>query len=133
MLNNISLMGRLTAEPELKHAGENAVISFTLAVGRPYVKKGAERITDFIDCVAWRNTAEFISRYFHKGSMIALEGRLQTRSFEDKSGNKRKAVEVLANQVYFAEASKEAQKPAQATAPAQDEFKEISDDSDLPF
>lgn len=102
MLNVTVLIGRLVADPELRHtASDVAVTSFTIAVDRSYVKSGTERQTDFIDIVAWRNTAEFVCRNFHKGKMIAVHGSIQTRTYTDKDGNKRKAVEVLADEVNF--------------------------------
>ena len=102
MINNITIMGRLTATPELKTTTNGtSVTSFAVAVDRKYTLSGQERQTDFIDCVAWRNTAEFISKYFKKGEMIAVEGELQTRLYEDKHGNKRKAVEVVVSNVSF--------------------------------
>ena len=104
MLNRVILMGRLTADPELrKTASDLSVTSFTLAVDRNY-GKGADRQTDFINCVAWRQTAEFISRYFSKGKLMALEGSIQVRNYVDKNDNKRQAVEVLVDQAFFAEA-----------------------------
>lgn len=103
MLNVAAVMGRFVADPELKHTPNNiAVTSFTLAVDRSYQKSGTERQADFIDVVAWRGTAEFVCKYFSKGKMIAVEGSIQTRNYEDKNGNKRKAVEILANNVSFA-------------------------------
>lgn len=102
MLNNVTLMGRLVADPELKTTPSGvSVTAFSIAVERNYAPQNAERETDFIDIVAWRNTAEFICKYFSKGSLIAIQGSIQTRTYEDKNGNKRKAVEVLANSVYF--------------------------------
>ncbi|MCX8167287.1 MAG: single-stranded DNA-binding protein, partial [Candidatus Micrarchaeota archaeon] len=104
MLNKAILMGRLTTDPELKHTPNNvSVVSFTLAVNRTFVSKGGERQTDFIDIVAWRQTADLVGKYFKKGQLIAVEGSIQTRTYEDKNGNKRKAVEVVADQVHFAE------------------------------
>lgn len=105
MLNLAALMGRLTADPELRYTqGSNIpVTTFTLAVERSYVKQGTERQTDFIDIVAWRSTAEFVSRYFRKGQLVAVQGSIQTRTYEDKQGNKRKAVEIVADNVHFAE------------------------------
>ena len=101
MLNSVIIMGRLTADPELRTTTSNiSVTSFTVAVDRNY-KNGDERQTDFINCVAWRSTADFISRYFSKGRMIAVQGSLQTRNYEDKKGNKRIAVEVIADNVSF--------------------------------
>ena len=108
MLNSVVLMGRLTAEPELRHTPNGiAVTSFTLAVNRSYAKAGSERATDFIDIVAWRNTAEFVSRYFTKGQLVAVEGSIQTRTYQDKDGNNRKAFEIVANNVHFAEAKRD--------------------------
>ena len=102
MINNVVLMGRLTAAPELKTTQSGiSTVRFSIAVERRYNKQGDERQTDFIDCVAWRQTAEFVSKYFNKGSMIAVIGSIQTRSYEDKNGNKRKAVEVQVDNVSF--------------------------------
>ena len=100
-MNKVVLLGRLAADPELRQtAGNIAVTSFSIAVDRPY-SKGADRQTDWIDIVAWRNTAEFVCKYFQKGKPIIVEGSLQTRNWEDKNGNKRKSVEVLAENVEF--------------------------------
>lgn len=108
MLNRVILMGRLTADPELrKTASDLSVTSFTLAVDRNY-GKGADRQTDFINCVAWRQTAEFISRYFSKGRLMAVEGSLQVRNYMDKNENKRQAVEVLVDQAFFADSKNSA-------------------------
>ena len=108
MLNNVSLMGRLVADPELRHTPNDiAVSSFTLAVNRNYVKSGTERQTDFIDIVVWRSTAEFVSKYFHKGQLVAVQGSIQTRLYQDKDGNKRKAFEIVADNVYFAESKRD--------------------------
>ncbi len=102
MLNVAVLMGRLVADPELRTTPNGiSVTSFTVAVERDYVSSGQQRQADFIDVVAWRKTAEFVTKYFHKGSMIAIQGSIQTRSYEDKNGNKRKAVEILAESVSF--------------------------------
>ena len=101
-INTVALMGRLTADPELRTTNNGtSVISFAVAVDRKYTPSGQERQTDFIDCVAWRQTADFITRYFHKGDLIAIEGEIQTRNYEDKHGNKRKAVEVVVSNVSF--------------------------------
>ena len=120
MLNTAILMGRLTADPELRHTPSDvAVTSFTLAVDRSYVKSGADRQVDFIDIVAWRSTAEFVCRYFHKGQLVAVQGSIQTRSYTDKEGNKRKAFEVVADNVHFAEPKRDSsysQAPAQQNA-----------------
>jgi single-strand DNA-binding protein len=108
MLNVAAIVGRLTAEPELKHTASNvSVVSFTLAVGRAYAKAGTERQTDFIDVVAWRNTAEFICRYFRKGQLMAVQGSIQTRTYQDKNGNNRKAVEIVADNVHFVESKRD--------------------------
>ncbi len=102
MLNVAVLMGRLVADPELRTTPNGvSVTSFTIAVDRDYVTAGQQRQADFIDVVAWRKTAEFIAKYFHKGSMIAVQGSIQTRSYDDKNGVRRKAVEVVADTVSF--------------------------------
>ena len=105
MLNHITIMGRLTRDPELRRTGSGiAVASFTVAVDRDFGgRDGGEKETDFIDCVAWRQTGEFVSKYFTKGSMIVVSGRLQIRSWTDKDGNKRRTAEVVADSVYFGE------------------------------
>ena len=128
-MNNVSLIGRLVADPEVKHSKNGiAEIPFTIAVNRKYVKQGEERQADFIDCVAWRSTAEFIGRYFKKGQMIALTGEINTRIYEDKEGNRRKAVEVVVANAYFCEPKKEVQLPA-----GYGNEVVIADDEDLPF
>lgn len=102
MINCAVIMGRLTADPELKTTPSGvSVTSFCVAVDRNYVRQGEERQTDFINVVAWRQTADFVTRYFHKGSMIAVQGSIQTRSYEDKNRNKRTAVEIVADSVSF--------------------------------
>lgn len=102
MLNHVNIMGRLTRDPELRRTESGiAVCSFSIACDRDYSGKGSEKETDFFDIVAWRNTAEFISNYFTKGRMIVLSGRLQTRTWTDKEGNKRKVTEVVAESCYF--------------------------------
>ena len=102
MINSVVIMGRLTYEPELRATPSGvSVVRFQVAVDRSYQKAGEERKTDFIDVTAWRQTAEFVSKYFHKGSMIAVEGSIQTDNFTDKDGNKRKSVQLVANQVSF--------------------------------
>ena len=105
MLNHITIMGRLTRDPELRRTGSGvAVASFTVAVDRDFGgRDGGERETDFIDCVAWRQTGEFVSKYFTKGSMIVVSGRLQIRNWNDKDGNKRRTAEVVAENCYFGE------------------------------
>ena len=145
MINTSIIMGRLTADPELKKTGNGtSVTSFTVAVDRGYTKPGEDRQTDFIDVVAWRHTADFVTCYFRKGSMIALTGSIRTRSYEDKNGYKRKAVEVYADTVSFcgekptkpnvAVEYENTQETAQgfSTASAAD-FEQISVDDDLPF
>ena len=114
MLNHIVIMGRLTRDPELRRTGSGiAVASFSLAVDRDYSPKdGGERETDFIDCVAWRQTGEFVSKYFTKGSMIVVSGRLQIRNWTDKEGNKRRSAEVVADNVYFGESRRSAESTA---------------------
>ena len=107
MLNKVILMGRLTADPELKATPSGVMVSkFTLAVPRSYVKQGEERQTDFVNCVAFRSQAEFISKYFSKGSLVVIVGELQSRSWEDSDGNKRSATDVIVNEVHFAESKK---------------------------
>lgn len=125
MLNYIVLMGRLTKSVELRYTmSEKPVASFTLAVDRV----GKDKQTDFIDCVAWNGTAEFVNRHFVKGSKIIVEGRLQIRDWTDKDGNKRKSAEVVAKNVYFAESKKDAQKSFK------EQFEEIGEDGEvLPF
>ena len=109
MLNHITIMGRLTRDPELRRTGSGiAVASFTLAVDRDFSPRdGGERETDFIDCVAWRQTGEFVSKYFTKGRMAVVSGRLQIRSWTDKDGNKRRTAEVVADNVYFGDSKRD--------------------------
>lgn len=108
MVNHIVIMGRLTRDPELRRTGSGvAVASFTLAVERDQKPKEGERETDFIDCVAWRQTGEFVSKYFSKGRMAVVSGRLQIRNWTDKEGNKRRSAEVVADNVYFADTKKD--------------------------
>lgn len=103
MLNHITIMGRLTRDPELRRTGSGvACANFTVAVDRDFGKDG-QKETDFIDCVAWRQTGEFVSKYFSKGSMIVVSGRLQIRGWTDKDGNKRSTTEIVADNVYFGE------------------------------
>ena len=105
MLNRIDIMGRLTRDPELRHTqSQTPVASFTLAVDRDFGSRdGGERQTDFIDCVAWRQTAEFVSKYFTKGSMAVVSGRLQIRDWTDRDGGKRRSAEVVVDNIYFGE------------------------------
>ena len=136
MLNCVVMNGRLVNEPELKTTPSGiSVVSFTIAVARDFVKAGEERQSDFIDIVAWRNTAEFVNRFFFKGSLIAIQGVLQTRNYEDKNGNKRKAVEVVAEKANFCgskpETGAEHKKPTVENTDADN--LEIIDDDSLPF
>ena len=140
MLNRWIGMGRLTRDPELKHTGNNvAVVSFTLAVDRDGKPRDGEKKTDFIDFVAWRQTAEFISRYFTKGRAMVVDGKLQTREYTDRDGNKRKAVEVVVDNAYFGDSKKPEGVGYQSGAPAPDfsggdeQFSELSGDGNLPF
>ena len=109
MLNHITIMGRLTRDPELRRTGSGiAVTSFSLAVERDFGKnENGEKETDFIDCVAWRQTGEFVSKYFTKGRMAVVSGRLQIRSWTDKDGNKRRTAEVVADNVYFGDSKRD--------------------------
>ncbi len=134
MINNVTLMGRLTAAPELKTTtGGTSVTSFTLAVDRNYTPKGEEKQTDFINIVAWRNTAEFISKYFNKGDMIAVTGEIQTRKYTDKDGNKRTAVEVVASQASFCGGKNDGNNGNVTLTPAPAPADNNKDDDDLPF
>ena len=109
MLNHITIMGRLVRDPELRRTGSGvAVASFTVAVDRDFGgRDGGEKETDFIDCVAWRQTGEFVSKYFTKGRMIVVSGRLQIRSWTDKDGNKRRTAEVVADNCYFGDSKRD--------------------------
>lgn len=137
MLNHITVMGRLTKDPELRRTGSGvAVTSFTVAVDRDF-KNNGETETDFIDCVAWRQTGEFVNQYFSKGRMAVVSGRLQIRSWTDKDGNKRKAAEIVADNVYFADSKKE-NNQTQSTSTGNNygasQFAMLDeDDSQLPF
>ena len=133
MLNKIFLMGRLTRDPELRRTGSGlAVASFSLAVDRDFKSQSGERETDFIDIVAWRNTAEFVSKYFTKGRMAVVEGRLQIRDWTDKEGNKRRSSEVVADSIYFGDSKKDTGMPAQSYS-NNGSFSEVEDDGELPF
>lgn len=133
MLNKVIIMGRLTRDPELRRTqGGTAVTSFTMAVDRDFKSQSGEKETDFIDVVAWRNTGEFAAKYLAKGRMAAVEGRIQVRDWQDKDGNRRKSVEVVADNVYFAD-SKRDSKPQDTPATNEPDFDEIEDDGDLPF
>ena len=157
MLNHITIMGRLTRDPELRTTQSGvSVASFTAAVDRDFGgRDGGERQTDFIDCVAWRQTGEFVSKYFHKGSMIVVSGRLQSRKWQDRDGNNRTNWEVVADNVYFGESRRDsesggsyggydssrsssydsARAPQQTSAPAAPSpFSELDEgDGELPF
>jgi single-strand DNA-binding protein len=134
MLNHIAIMGRLTRDPELKTTNSGIpVVSFSIAVDRDFAdKESGERGVDFIDVTAWRHTAEFVSRYFTKGRMAVVSGRLQTRNWTDKDGNKRKAVEIVADNVYFGDSKRNDSEPSSTAAPS--DFAPIEgDDEGLPF
>ena len=137
MLNHVSILGRLTAAPELRTTSSNvSVVRFTLAVDRDFKdKQTGERHADFIDVIAWRSTADFVAKYFAKGQLVAVSGRIQTNTYEDNKGNKRKAVEVLAENVYFAEPKRSNEAPqAPAYEGSSDDFKPLPvADDDLPF
>ena len=150
MLNHITIMGRLTRDPELRRTGSGiAVASFRVAVDRDYQPKdGSERKTDFIDCVAWRQTGEFVSKYFTKGRMAVVSGRLQIRPWTDKDGNKRRTAEIVADNVYFGDSKRDGDNAgsyaapaapafggysAPASAPASDFAMLEDDDAQLPF
>lgn len=134
MLNHITLMGRLTKDPELRHTGSGvSVANFSLAVERDYKSGEGERETDFIEIVAWRGTADFVTKYFRRGSMAAISGRLQIRSFVDKEGNKRKAAEVVAESIYFAESKRSSEATTQTAAMADIVPLPDDDDDGLPF
>ena len=151
MLNHITIMGRLTKDPELRRTGNGiAVASFTVAVDRDFAdKQSGEKETDFIDCVAWRQTGEFVSKYFTKGRMAVVSGRLQIRGWTDKDGNKRRTAEVVADNVYFGDSKKEessgnsyggnnyggnyGQGSGGYSAPASDFAMLNDDDAQLPF
>ena len=145
-MNVAILMGRLTADPELRHTTSGiAVTSFALAIDRRFTKAGEEKQTDFINIVAWRQTAEFVANYFKKGQLVAVEGSIQSRKYQDKEGNNRTAFEVVASNVHFAESKRDnsgsgytpaARQPVAPTSFANtdgSEFSEISGDDDLPF
>ena len=145
MLNHITIMGRLTRDPEMRRTGSGvAVTSFTIACDRDFGQNG-QKETDFIDVTAWRNTGEFVDKYFTKGRMAVVSGRLQIRSWTDKDGNKRKSAEVVADNVYFGDSKSDASNgggysapamasyAAPASVPASDFAMLEDDDSQLPF
>lgn len=135
MLNNIVIMGRLTRDPELRRTNNGtAVTSFTLACERDFAPQGADKETDFIDVCAWRYTAEFVEKYFSKGQMAIVTGRLQIRNWEDKEGNKRRSAEILADHVYFGEAKRDKTTQGEPQYDPQGGFSEIEDiDTTLPW
>ncbi len=155
MLNKVILMGRLTRDPELKSTPTGAsVVSFSLAVERNFARQGEQRQTDFINCVAWRNQAEFLAKYFVKGQLLALSGNLQTRQYDDKDGKRVYITEVVVDELHFAERRSDSQgagmapgAPVQQTAPRTqqtapqaapqaapaDDFVLLPDDDELPF
>ena len=136
MLNHITIMGRLTRDPELRYTqSQTPVASFTLAVDRDFGNRdGGEKQTDFIDCVAWRSTAEFVNKYFQKGSMAVVSGRLQIRDWTDREGGKRRSAEVAVDNIYFGESAKAkpAGSPVDAAPPSFEELAE-TEGGELPF
>ena len=137
MLNHITIMGRLTRDPELRRTGSGvAVTSFTIACDRDFGGQDGQKETDFIDVTAWRNTAEFVDKYFSKGRMAVVSGRLQIRSWTDKDGNKRKSAEVVAENVYFGDSKQNdstSYSAPSAPAPASEFTMLDDDDAQLPF
>ena len=131
MLNHIVLAGRLTKDPELRRTQSGvAVTSFTLACDRDRAPQGQDRETDFIDIVAWRNTAELVSKYFTKGRMAVVSGRLQIRNWNDKEGNKRRSAEVVADNIYFGDSKREERSDADDSGLKTPEYFAELDDSD---
>ena len=139
MLNSVCLMGRLTADPELKSTQSGvSVCNFRIAVDRTYTPKGQEKQTDFINIVTWRSTAEFVSRYFRKGQLVAVQGSIQTSQYTDRDGNKRTAFDVVADNVFFAEKKAESGETKQGAGydhspDIQDDFEEIVGNDELLF
>lgn len=133
-LNHIIVMGRITKDPEMRYTqSQTPVASFTIACDRDYQQGGSERQTDFVSCIAWRQTAEFVSKYFAKGSMAIVSGRLQIRDWNDREGNKRKSAEIVADNIYFGE-SKRRDADAPTTDVSTTSFQELADDDgELPF
>lgn len=137
MLNTITIMGRLVGDPVLRATGTGAsVTSFTVAVDRDFKGKDGNKVTDFIDVVAWKHTAEFVCKYMGKGRMIVVDGNLQTRNYEDKQGNKRKATEIVASSVYFADSKNDSDVTRNSNtieiSHDTEDFAEVEND-DLPF
>lgn len=144
MLNRATIAGRMARDPELRHTNTGtAVTSFTLAVDRDFKDQSGERLTDWIDCVAWKSAAEFLCRYTQKGSIVMVDGRLQVHDWTDNNGNKRRSVEVIADNVYFGERKREEQNDytrqvwpepkAENTLQESEQFTEIDSDGPLPF
>lgn len=139
MLNSVCLMGRLTADPELKSTQLGvSVCNFRIAVDRTYQPKGQEKQTDFINIVTWRGTAEFVSRYFRKGQLVAVQGSIQTGQYTDRDGNKRTTFDVVADNVFFAEKKAESGETKQGAGydhspDIQGDFEEIISPDELPF
>ena len=132
MVNNVTLMGRLTKDPETRYTTDGkAIARFTLAVERRFVKQGEQRQADFINIVAFRQTAEFVGKYFVKGQLAAVVGSIQTRSWDGEDGQKRYATEVIANEVHFCGDKRDSEK--QKSKPQEDDFIPVEDDSGLPF
>lgn len=132
MLNRVTIAGRMARDPELRHTNTGtAVTSFTLAVDRDFKDQSGERLTDWIDCVAWKSTAEFLCNYTQKGSLVIVDGRLQVRDWTDNNGNKRRSVEVIADNVYFGERKRE----EPSYTPPAEQLEEMADEDspDLPF
>lgn len=134
MLNKITLMGRLTKDPEMRYTqNQTPIASFALAVERDFPDKDTGgKQADFINCIAWRNTADFISKYFKKGTMAVVSGRLQIRNWKDKNGDNRQAAEVVVDSIYFGE-GKKTDSNEQSAEDYQPKFQELSNDGDLPF
>ena len=142
MLNHIVLMGRLTRDPELRHTQQGtSVASFSLAVERDFSSRdGGQKATDYIDIVAWRSTADFVSKYFTKGQLVAVSGRLQIRDWTDRDGGKRRSAEVVADNVYFAESKRNRDSApdsdysnSYSVPPIEQGFTQLEDDGELPF
>ena len=132
MLNKVVLMGRLTKDPEMRYTqAQTAVTSFSLAVERDAKSRDGDKEVDYINCVAWRSSAEFVEKYFHKGSMAVVAGRLQIRNWQDKDGNNRQSAEVVVDNIYFGDSKQ----TAPATEPQQNPFVDLGNDADgsLPF
>ena len=134
-LNHIIIMGRMTKDPEIRYTqSQTPVASFTIACDRDYQQGGSERQTDFLDCVAWKHEAEFVSKYFAKGSMAVVSGRLQIRDWTDREGNKRRSAEVVADNIYFGESKRKAGEAPPLADTSTTSFQELADDDgELPF